>query len=129
AARKSVIVPTYYPSAASLDTATPIILHSLEHRDNVDIHMSSGESLCISGTLTISGKPGAINFAVESEAMSALHSNQSNTGIPRKGGRTGDDGKFRVCGLVPGIYQLTAFGNGLPNLVDAFGTTRITMSN
>jgi hypothetical protein len=126
AARNSVIVPTYYPNAASRETATPIILHSLEHRDNVDIHMSSGESLCISGTLTVSGKPGAINFAVESDAMSALHSYE---GIPRKGGSTGDDGKIRVCGLTTGTYQLTAFGKGLPNLVDAFGMTQITLSN
>jgi Carboxypeptidase regulatory-like domain len=124
--RKKVLSPTYYPNATSTTNATPIILHSMEHRDNLDIHMSSGPSYCIDATLLASGKPARIHYALEEEATSARH---SAAGIPRKGGESGDDGKIRVCDLHSGQYQLSAYGKGLPGLVDFFGTTNLTISN
>jgi hypothetical protein len=88
--------------------------------------MSSGPSYCIDATMLTAGKPARINYALEEEPTSAIH---SAAGIPRKGGESGDDGKIRVCDLHAGRYQLTAFGNGLPSLVDFFGTTTLTISN
>src|SRR4029078_1117961 len=43
--------------------------------------------------------------------------------------QTGDDGRFRVCNLSSGQYQLTAFGKGLPYLVEFFATRIITITN
>ena len=124
--RRKVLIPTYYPNAISPTQATAIVLHSLEHRDNLDIHMQSGPSYCIDGTLLSGGKPARIHYALEEEVTSSMH---SGAGIPRKGGESDEDGKIRICDLHTGQFQLTAFGNGLPSLVDFFATTTVTIAN
>ena len=125
-ARRRTLVPTFYPNAASMSAATPIVLHSLEQRTGVDIRMVSSPSYCIDGTVKIEGQPGRINFAVEEETRSSMH---YEAGIPRRGASTGDDGRFRVCNLASGPYQLTAFGKGLPYIVDEFATRVVNIGN
>jgi hypothetical protein len=126
-ARQKVLSPTYYPNARSLETATPVLLHSHERRDNLDIHMSSGPSYCIDGTAKAAGPlPSPLQVVIEEEATAAMH---SSTNVPRRGAAIGEDGRIRICGLHAGLFQLTVIGPGAPNIPQYFATVPVSIGD
>jgi protocatechuate 3,4-dioxygenase beta subunit len=114
--RNRVLAPGYYPNAPSMSQALPVVLGSLETRDNVDIRMSDGPSFCVQAALdgdpmpVVSGEPGArarpVRFFVAREDIAA-YENLRSLGVS---GEFGPEGLLRICGLSPGTYVLAALG-------------------
>lgn len=97
----------YYPGGSSLEAATPIVLGSLEHREGVNIVVANSPSYCLGATIVKDGAPIAVDFAVQEVELARLRADGIDNGEPVTG-RTGPDGKVRVCGLPSGQYQLSA---------------------
>ena len=117
--RKPAYRPTYYPRGESVQTATAVKLRSGEKRDGIDIQIQRSPSYCIDGMTMANGQPSALDFAVSDAQTWAPNSNQA-------GGKTGRDGKFRVCDLYPGTFVLTAQGVGTDQYL-AYGAATITI--
>ena len=92
--REEVEVPTYYPSAVRIDSASPIVLQPGEQRGMVNVKISRSPLYCISGKVQ-----GAGGFQVHSEPL-------VGTRMVRAVGFV-KDGPYRACGLPPGDYRLT----------------------
>jgi Carboxypeptidase regulatory-like domain len=122
-ARKPALVPTYYPSATSIASAVPLVLHSLERRENVDIRMTRAPAFCLDATLTEFGTPASLGFGLLEEELYNM------TNPMRIVGQAGSDGRIRVCDLYPGEFRLDAIGTGLPRVPQSFGEQRVTISN
>jgi len=107
--RKRTLVATYYPNSSVADNAAPVVVHSLEDRQNVDIHMARSASYCLEATLKSGESPVGTNFAVvEDEIFQALSS--SPRLLPRTG-MSGSGGEIRVCGLHPASYRVVTFSS------------------
>ena len=120
--RKDIRIPTYFPSASSRDAAAPVVLHSMEHRDNVDIRVSKAHSYCVEGITSMNGVPSSLRFNLVEENVAMPP--------PTVMGTSGTDGRIRVCGLYPGHYQLTA-ATALrrDDLSDYSGSTPFTITD
>jgi hypothetical protein len=104
--RRHALVPTYYPSALSLDSAVPLVLKSLEHRSGVDIRMQRAQNYCLEGILNAGTAPAQMRFAIQDENVPL--ENPQGTGVPVLGGESGIDGRIRVCDLYPGRFLISA---------------------
>ena len=101
--RKPIEVPTYYPAATRLESAAPVSLQPGEHRDQVDIKITTAGFYCAEGKIQISGKPSSSSFAIHERPLAGSR-------LVRLRGSSGADGKFHVCGLSPGQYRLSTDG-------------------
>jgi len=124
--RKRTLAATYYPNANSVDTALPIVTHSLELRDNVDIQMLTAPSYCVDAILTAGGVPSRMNFLIHptEESYKAL---LPSINLPRSS-VTASDGKIRLCDLYPGRFELIAARLGA-NEQEFLSATDISISN
>jgi hypothetical protein len=104
--RGRTLTATYYPNSNSIDTALPIVPHSLELRENVDIHMLSAPSYCLEATLTAGGVPTSMNFLIQ-PTEEPYRSPVQSINVPRSS-ITLRDGKIRLCDLYPGRFELIA---------------------
>jgi len=93
--REPIEVPTYYPSASRMDSATPVILRPGETRQKVDINIAAAPYYCLGGK--IEGSP---DFEIRESSL-------AGTRLVRLRGRAGEHGKYHVCGLSPGEYRLS----------------------
>ena len=93
--RQAIEVPTYYPSATRIDLASPVVLQPGEQREKVDIKVATAPFYCIDGTIAGGG-----HFTIQDSQV-------TGTSLTRVRGDSGDDGKYRVCGLPAGQYQLS----------------------
>jgi hypothetical protein len=98
--RKPALAPAYYQNSPVIEGAIPVVLRVGESRESVDIDMSKAPSYCIEATLEAEGRPAALGFSIMERALST-----SSYGL---GGKSGPDGKIRICGLPPGEYDVTA---------------------
>jgi protocatechuate 3,4-dioxygenase beta subunit len=130
ATRAPILAATYYPSADTLDTATPVTFTSLERREHVDIHMRTAPSLCVEATITADGAPASLPFALEDEDVARLVTG-AQTSRPdwRVSGRTGPDGRLRACDLHPGRFRLTAGDPLGPRSEGRRGTSEIVVGD
>jgi hypothetical protein len=124
--RKRTLAATYYPNANSVDTALPVVPHSLELRDNVDIHMLSAPSYCLEATLTAGGVPTSMNFLLH-PTEEPYRSLLPSINLPRSSVTSGD-GRIRLCDLYPGRFELIAARLG-GNEQEFLGATDIVISN
>jgi hypothetical protein len=109
---KPIEAPTYYGNATALDAATPIVLERGENLASLDIQFRKSAQYCVEGTLAVSGKPARNPFEIRELAL-------AETSLGRAGGASGDDGKYRVCGLTPGQYRIIGNGpNGVAGMED-----------
>jgi hypothetical protein len=88
--RRPIQVPTYYPSSAQFDGASPIVLQTGEQRSGVDIKLTAAPYYCVDG------KIGDKGFTIE----------ETTAGMANARGRAGPDGVYRSCGLPAGSYRL-----------------------
>jgi hypothetical protein len=99
-----------------------------EALDGVDIRMGQSRSYCIEGTLESAA--GAVSFQLfeeyPSDGFSTLQGPKLALMPPR--GKTGSDGKMRVCDLHPGTYRLTALQD-TPDSVALFGSMPVTITD
>jgi hypothetical protein len=108
-ARAATPAPTYSPSGATLDSVPPLVLRSFEERQGVDISMRRMPSYCLDAVLTKNGLPASLAFRVEEEDLHRVISRNSPRPSWRTSGRSGPDGRIRVCNLHEGRFLLTAF--------------------
>jgi hypothetical protein len=128
-ARKQTLVPTYYPKSLSREGAVPVVVHSLEHRENVDVRMARAPSYCLEATLTAGGTPAKMRFGIEDAGTYPVLQSY-NALWPQTPGVSGDDGRIRVCDLNPGRFQLTAARSVAPSRnPDYSGSTPVTISD
>ena len=106
--RTPTLVVTYHPSASTFETAVPVVLQSLERRENVDIQIARAPSFCVEGVLTREGQPAAMKFFVEEDDIHRLEAHATTSVLWRTSGTAGSDGRIRVCDLAAGSYRLTA---------------------
>ncbi len=129
--RRPSVVPTYYPGVEGPDGAQTFKLGSGERRENIDIRLHRAESFCAEGTLQTGGAPASLRFTY---AEAYPHSGTSGEGglyLSGFNGRTGDDGKIRVCDLHPGQYRFVVSASG-PNPLSgttAFGIGMATITD
>jgi hypothetical protein len=126
--RRSIPAPSYYPSYPQIEAAPPVLVNPGQALDGVDVRMGQSRSYCIEGTLESSA--GALSFQLFEEyptdGFSTLQGPKLALMPPR--GRTGSDGKIRVCDLHPGTYRLTALQD-TPNSVALFGSMPVTITD
>jgi hypothetical protein len=109
--RERVLVPTFYPSSSIIEGAVPIVLHGAEQRDSIEIHVRSSPSYCVDGAV-VSETPLQIamnesqptNFGPGDRTVPRIIEPMPSVAVPA-------DGKFRICGLHTGEYQLHVFEN------------------
>jgi hypothetical protein len=107
--RLRAALPTYYPRSEEQEGATPITLRGGENRENVNVRLLRGDSYCVEAQLTAAGRPAAMMFQVHPARLSfGLGPSGGVTGLP-PGGKSGPDGRIRICDLHPGEYRLSAF--------------------
>jgi hypothetical protein len=126
--RRRSLVPTFYPSASSLETAVPIVPKSLEHRSDLEIRMRRAPNYCLDGVLNAGATPAQLRFAIQDENVPG-ESPQGN-GVPALGGESGPDGRIRVCDLYPGRFVIIA-AQAAPNtaLTQLSGALPVTITN
>jgi hypothetical protein len=103
--RRQAFAPTFYPNSMAVDGGAPLTLRSGERREGVDIRVQRTPSLCVEGT----AQPAMT-------AQVAIVEDQPSIGLSSTGGlsggypqvSTGEDGKFRFCGLHAGVYRIMA---------------------
>jgi hypothetical protein len=101
--REPIEVPTYYPSATGMESAAPVVLQPGERRERVDIRIATASYYCIDGKIQASGKPSSSLLTIQERALAGSR-------LVRLGGSSGEDGKFHICGLSPGLYRLSTEG-------------------
>ncbi len=99
--RGPIEVPTYYPSATRLESATGVILQPGETREQVDIKIATAPFYCVEGKIQIAGKPASADYAVQDAALVGSR-------LARMRAYAAGDGKYHACGLSPGSYRLTS---------------------
>jgi hypothetical protein len=101
---------TYFPGVPSLASAAPIVLTSREHRSNMQLTLDEATALCADLLITARGSPAALDYMVEEMAVAELrdHGPGSHREWPRTG-RTGPDGKARICSLYSGRFRVTVW--------------------
>ncbi|HWB83188.1 MAG TPA: carboxypeptidase-like regulatory domain-containing protein [Bryobacteraceae bacterium] len=110
--RKPVLVPTYFPNSTSIAGAIPVaLLSSAEHRDGVDILVSSSPSYCVEAMLTADGRPAALSFDIQNtqDFSKFRPAGVGSSSDATSDAMSGPDGRIRVCGLPSGEFQLVAF--------------------
>jgi hypothetical protein len=109
AQRKAVPRSTYFPESPTLEGALPITVQAGERRERVNIRLPNFKPLCVDGTVTVAGKPGATGLLVDDDALPGLPGWQLSSAV---------DGRYRICGLTSGKYRLTATGDQLEGIRD-----------
>lgn len=98
-ARQPALVPTWFPGSPEASGAAPVLIKEARRIEAIDIRMVQSPNLCAEGILESGGRPSALEFYIdEGGVSSSMH----------VVGHTAPDGRFRVCGLYPGVYQLSA---------------------
>lgn len=106
--RRRVPAPVFYPGSSSIDGAGPITLQAGESREGLDIQMRRVKSYCVDGTVEANGRPGSLTFQVTDARPTSGPSGGGGLYLSNPNGKAGEDGRFRVCGLVPGEYTFTS---------------------
>jgi hypothetical protein len=104
--RRRAIVRTFYPNSPDRQGGSVVTVNPGDTREGVDIEARKAPTFCVEGMTMGLGGPGAMQFVLE--GAQPAYGTSSNSGMFGAGNRgmTGPDGKYRICGLVPGSYRL-----------------------
>ena len=105
--RRRAPIRTWYPNSPAKEGAMTVVLRPGERREGVDIELKKAQAYCAEGVAESPLGPAALEFSVEAQSPSSGSSSNGGMFMAPTGGTTGADGKFRICGLVPGTYRLT----------------------
>ncbi len=125
------LVPTFHPSAATPESATPIRLNPGTQLPNLDIQMRRSKTFRVSGHLTdaTSGQPVSRASIFLSNGAGMMGAGMMGGGGPRTMSR---DGQFSIGGVAPGIYTVIArtFGEGRGEMTAmSVGQLQVSVSN
>jgi hypothetical protein len=122
--RERVTVPTFYPDAVLPERGELLELRPGEERHLGDIRLRRLPSYCVSGVVAGASGPGPLAFSVGSKTAAALGR------IGAIAGTAQADGRFRVCGLAPGEYRISATETASTAAIpSAFGFTAVTVND
>jgi hypothetical protein len=107
--RKAAYAPTFYPGVAEADGGVPLVLRAGETREGIDIPLERGPAYCIAGQVYGAPESTPANFAIAGSQFRYGMGGTGGVAMMPPQGRTGADGKFRVCELRPGSYRITAY--------------------
>lgn len=111
ARRRPAYAPVYYPDVPSAETATQLLLKSGERREGIDFIIRRERSLCAEGTFDAPPDAGRIRFSL-SEVQPTFGTTGRMGVYGQTAGGSLEAGKpFRLCGLAPGDYRLTALND------------------
>jgi hypothetical protein len=131
--RRPAITPSFYPNARSIESAEAITVRPGETREGIDIRLVRTTSYCIDGVLETGMGPGEVSFSVAETRPNTGSSGDGAMYIARPNGKTGTDGKFRVCDLHPGDYEIEAstWGARPTNMseYESFSTANFTIKD
>jgi hypothetical protein len=129
ALRRSIYAPTYYPSTTLIENAQSLTLRPGEHREGVDVRVVRSRSYCVEGILRDEGIAAPLRFSVIPAQPSVGMFSEGSLVLPQPTGKSGPDGRIRVCGLSPGEYRLVLFRNAGDSAAkpSAFGTQWVTV--
>jgi hypothetical protein len=106
--RRKAVVRTFYPNSPDRQGGSAVLVNPGETREGIDIEVKKAPSFCVDGTLSSLGGPAALYFNYEGDQPAYGTSSTGGVIGATPGGRTGPDGKYRICGLAPGAYRLSA---------------------
>ncbi len=125
--RKRAWVPTYYPGSTDIDGAQVLVLRPGEKRDGLDMELARSPSYCIEGVVQSPAGPAAIDFNIEQRRPTSGTAGDGGFFIMPPGGKTGPDGKLRLCNLYPGDFVVTAIQ--MPSAAGFFGTASVSITD
>jgi len=108
--RKKVFQPEYYGGSDRPEGAQVVMVRPGERKEGVDFKLRRTAAWCIDGVIRNGAEPGQARFSIAESQPHSGFSPSADGGMHQSppGGRTGDDGKFRICNLHPGEYTVTA---------------------
>lgn len=117
-ARKPTAVPSFYPSADSIDAAAPVVPLPGQRLEGIDIRLPSSPSRCLDAALDAPQARRPLHFLIQPDAL------QVSAGLPPLGGVAPSGGGLRICGLAEAQYRLEALQfpdpeSGIPPLFGA----------
>jgi len=107
--RRPVVMPSYYPDSPAIEGALPVEIGPGEVREGIDIRTARATNYCIEGVTQAQGAASALDLSLLEEQPT--NGSGSSSRVPPA--RTGAAGKFRLCGIHPGQYRLSAAGLGI----------------
>jgi hypothetical protein len=125
AKRDPVLIPMYYPSARSIEEATPMTVAIGKRRELVDFQMKSTPSLCIEGMLTTPVEDTPVSFDIGQNDPPTWTINVKPWTIQHD--PPGDDGHIRVCDLAPGHYWIKTYS--IEDTVHVHGMEFVTIGD
>lgn len=121
--RRPVLIRTWYPNSPEKEGAQALALRPGERRESVDIELKKSPNFCAEGIAQSPSGPSALVFHLESQTPSSGISPGGGMYITPPTGKTGANGKFRICNLAPGGYRLSALDG------PAFGVATLSISD
>lgn len=95
-------VPQYYPGADRAESATPLKIEPGQEYTDIDFHLHAQPESAVTGKIVPPPQAGP----VEQPTLTAMRDQEGNRMI--RGAGVGEDLTFRIDGLSPGPYLLTA---------------------
>lgn len=105
--RDHVWMPMYYPSARSIEEATPVTVEIGKRHEFVDFRMKSTPARCIEGLITLPTDNTAVSFDIGQNDPPLW--TLSSKPWTMQHDPTGDGGRIRVCDLPPGHYWIKTY--------------------
>ena len=116
--RDPVLAPAYYMKSGFTEGAVTISPRAGQKIDGLDIEMERVKSYCVEGVTLAEGKATSMFFEVVPSGivpgLVGLGTFQFSAPRSRMSNMTGSQGQFRLCGLPPGEYRLTAGSTNRP---------------
>ncbi len=128
--RKRVPSRTYFPDSPTIEGGELLVLRPGERREGVDIRLPKSQSYCFDGVLEAGGKAAALSFEVIEPGPTSGTVASGGAFIGSSNGKTGADGRVRVCDLYPGAYQVRVVQRGGPGDAPGFlGNAEVTIKD
>lgn len=112
--RRQVLVPAFYPNSRDMSGASAVTVPAGGHLEAINIKMTKAPAYCVDGVLTNAGVPAPLSFSLGATEPHSGAGPNSGMYISEPSGKTGDDGRFRICDLASGVYSIeaTQWGSG-----------------
>jgi hypothetical protein len=116
AKRDPVLAPVYYMKSGFIEGAVTISPLSGQKIEDLDIEVERVKSYCVEGVTLAEGKAASMFFEIAPPEIVPAPVGLGTFVFrsPQATSMTGPEGQFRVCGLPPGEYRLTASSTNRP---------------
>ena len=116
AKRDPVLAPVYYMKSGFIEGAVTISPLAGQEIEGLDIEMERVKSYCVEGVTLAEGKAASLFFEIVRSGIVPAPAPLGMFYISRAQATsmTSSEGQFRVCGLPPGEYRLTASSTNRP---------------